>query len=194
MKKKTSLLFLSFAILVACNDADNKADDTVEQADSANESRQDIVRNDTTILVDEKSSEFLVRAANSTMTELAMLRNAGQVGSIQHVKNFATMLAKDHEALQQEIKSIATSKNIVLPAAIAADDQKDVNDLAEKTGKNFDKEFINEMIDRHKNGIKAYEDAAKDAGDADIKAFANNTLSKLRMHLDSAQAIKKMHF
>ena len=194
MKKKTSLLFLSFAILVACNDADNKADDTVEQADSANESRQDIVRNDTTILVDEKSSEFLVRAANSTMTELAMLRNAGQVGSIQHIKNFASMLAKDHEALQQEIKSIATSKNIVLPAAIAADDQKDVNDLAEKTGKNFDKEFINEMIDRHKNGIKAYEDAAKDAGDADIKAFANNTLSKLRMHLDSAQAIKKMHF
>ena len=50
------------------------------------------------------------------------------------------------------------------------------------------------MIDRHKSGIKLYEDAAKDANDADIKAFANNTLAKLRMHLDSAQAIKKMHF
>ncbi len=194
MKKKTSLLFLSFAILAACNNSENKADDTVEKADSANESRQDLVRNDTTVLTDEKSSEFLVRAANSTMTELAMVRNAGQVGTIQHVKNFASMLAKDHEALEQEIKALASRKNITLPAAIAGDDQKDVNDLAEKTGKNYDKEFINEMIDRHKNGIKLYEDAAKDANDADIKAFANNILPKLRTHLDSAQAIKKMHF
>lgn len=194
MKKKTSLLVFSLAILVACNNADNKADDTVETADSANESRQDNARNDTTLVVDEKSSEFLVRAANSTMTELEMVRNAGQVSSIQHVKNFALMLGKDHDALQQQIKSLAATKNIVLPAAVDAEDQKDINDLAEKTGKNYDKQFINEIIDRHKSGIKLYEDAAKDANDADIKAFANNTLAKLRMHLDSAQAIKKMHF
>jgi putative membrane protein len=128
------------------------------------------------------------------MAELEMVRNAGQVSTIQHIKNFAAMLGKDHESLQQQIKSLAATKNIALPAAVDADDQKDINDLAKKTGKNYDKEFINEMIDRHKNGIKLFEDAAKDANDADIKAFANNSLTKLRMHLDSAQAIKKMHF
>ena len=194
MKKKISLLFLSFALLAACNDADNKADDTVESADAANENRQDVVKNDTSLRTDEKSSEFLVRAANSTMAELEMVRNAGQVGTIQHVKNFASMLAKDHETLHQEIKSLAATKNVVLPTAIDGEDQKEVTDLAGKTGKNYDKEFINEMIDRHKSGIKLYEDAAKDANDADVKAFANNMLAKLRMHLDSAQAIKKMHF
>jgi putative membrane protein len=194
MKKRTSLLFLGFALLMACNDADNDKNDTVDKADSINESRQDIIKNDTTIAVDEKSSEFIVRAANASMAELEMVRNAGQVSTIQHIKNFAAMLGKDHESLQQQIKSLAATKNIALPAAVDADDQKDINDLAKKTGKNYDKEFINEMIDRHKNGIKLFEDAAKDANDADIKAFANNSLTKLRMHLDSAQAIKKMHF
>lgn len=196
MKKKTSLLFLSFAVLIACNNADNKQDndDSVDKADSANERYHDTARNEPAVVVDEKSTTFLVRAANATLAELEMVRITGQMSTMQPIKDFAAMLDKEHRGLQQQIKSLAGTKNIVLPAAVSNDDQKDINDLAEKTGRNYDKSFINEMINRHKDGIRLYEEAAKDATDVDIKTFANNSLVKLRMHLDSAQALKKRYW
>lgn len=192
MKKRTSLFVLGLAVLLACNDADNgKDDDSVDKADEVNEQRQDTASNNNAVVVDENSSTFLVRAANAAMTEMEMVRMTGQTATMQPVKDFAAMLGTEHRNLQSEIKSLAESKKIVLPAAVSNDDQKDINDLAEKTGNNFDKTFMNEMIDRHKECIRLYEGASKDAGDADIKTFANNTLAKLRLHLDSAQALKK---
>ena len=196
MKKKAALLLFGIAALVGCNDADTKQDidDSIDKADSANERYHDTALNEPAVVVDENSTTFLVRAANATMAELEMAHMTQQIATIPSIKDFASMLAEEHQRLQQEIKSLATAKHIVLPAAVSNDDQKDINDLAEMNGRNYDKAFINKIIDRHKDGIRLYDVAAKDAADADIKNFANNTLVKLRIHLDSAQALKKRYW
>ena len=170
-------------------------DDSIEKADSANEQLHDTASTPTTQVVDEKSTDFLVRAANSAMTELEMTRLATQQASMQHVKDFAAALGNDHKSLNDEIRSLASKKNITLPAAVSAEAQKDINELAEKGDKkNYDKSFVKEMIDRQKECIRLYEEAAKEAGDVDIKTFANNSLVKLRIRLDSARALEKRHW
>jgi putative membrane protein len=196
MKKKAVLLVFGIAALVGCNDTDTKQniDDSVDKADSANERYHDTAMNEPAVVIDENSTTFLVRAANATMTQLEMAHMTQQIASTQSIKNFASMLAKEQQSLQQEIKSLATAKHIILPGAVSNDDQKDINELAEMNGRNYDKAFINKIIDRYKDGIRLYDVAAKDAADVEIQNFANNSLVKLRMHLDSAQALKKRYW
>ena len=196
MKKKAVLLVFGIAALVGCNDTDTKQniDDSVDKADSANERYHDTAMNEPAVVIDENSTTFLVRAANATMTQLEMAHMTQQIASTQSIKNFASMLAKEQQSLQQEIKSLAIAKHIILPGAVSNDDQKDINELAEMNGRNYDKAFINKIIDRYKDGIRLYDVAAKDAADVEIQNFANNSLVKLRMHLDSAQVLKKKHW
>ena len=43
------------------------------------------------------------------------------------------------------------------------------------------------MVKAHKEAVDEFEDAAEDAHDADIKAFAANTLPILKTHLSHAE-------
>ena len=62
--------------------------------------------------------------------------------------------------------------------------------LAKEQGNDFDKAYIDMMIDDHKEDISEYTKAVDKIGDPAIKAFAKNTLPTLQVHLDSVQAIK----
>src|SRR5688572_32420960 len=47
-----------------------------------------------------------------------------------------------------------------------------------------DKEYCDMMVKGHKEAINAFENAASNAYDADIKAWASSMLPSLRTHLD----------
>ena len=50
------------------------------------------------------------------------------------------------------------------------------------------------MIKSHNDGIDLFENTKSNATDVDIKNFADKTLPALRMHLDSAKAIRKRNW
>ena len=51
--------------------------------------------------------------------------------------------------------------------------------------------FMTAMVKKHEATIDMFEKAANDSKDSDVKTFINNTLPKVREHLDSAKAIRK---
>ena len=190
MKKTILLLSLPVVLFISC-DSDTKS--SVEQADSANAANADTGMNRNNVVVDEESSSFLTRVANSGMAEVEVTTAAQQSATIAAVKDFAGMLHRDHSALNSEVKNLAGQKNIVLPATITDEKQKDIDNLKKKTGKDFDRSFMKMMIDNHQSSIDMFEKCERDGKDSDIKAFANKTLPALRMHLDSAKAIQKKY-
>ncbi len=99
------------------------------------------------------------------------------------------MMVNDHTKAGDELAALAKTKNISLPLAPDADAKKAADDLAAKSGKDFDKAYINAMLDGHKKAVKLFEDASQNCKDPDLKAFATKTLPTLKMHLDSVQAI-----
>jgi putative membrane protein len=188
--KKRSIAFALPFLLLACN---NEGKDSVEKADSANEAKMD--SNSTTsqtLQTDEASSSFLVKAADGGLTEVRMGELGQQKATNTSVKNFATMMINDHTGANDQVKSLAAQRNVTLPDAPASDNQKNVEDLAKKTGKDFDKAFMDAMVMDHEKTIDLFKSASSKSNDADVKAFADNTLPKLQMHLDSAKAIRKM--
>ena len=76
-----------------------------------------------------------------------------------------------------------------MPTTIDSDEQKVKDNLSSKSGADFDKAYVDNMIEDHKNDTKEFEDATKNLKDPDLKAFAVKTLPTLKMHLDAIQKI-----
>ncbi len=189
MKKRNSLwLALPFALL-ACN---NEGKDSVEKADSANEAKQEMA-NDNNMpgaAIDNESSDFLVKAADGGMAEVELGKMAQQKATNAKVKEFAAMMVTDHTGANADVKSLAASKNVTLPAAVSDEHKSTADNLSKKSGAEFDKDYMDAMVKDHQKTVDLFEDAANDAKDADVKALAAKTLPKLRAHLDQAKAIQ----
>jgi len=199
--KKRAIVFLALPFVFACN---NSSNDSVQKADSANESKSDTSTSmnttDTTnkmststgtMSVDQSTSEFMTKVADVGMTEVKLGQMAQDKGTSQRVKDFGAMMVKDHNAAADELKGIARQKNVTLPETMSNDHQKKADDLNKKTGKDFDKAYMKAMMDGHQSTVSDFEKASKNTKDADVKAWVDKTLPTLMMHLDSAKAIQK---
>jgi putative membrane protein len=63
--------------------------------------------------------------------------------------------------------------------------------LDHKTGADFDKAFAEDMVSDHKKAVAAFEKAANNSKDPDVKAFAAKTLPTLKMHLSMAEDLQQ---
>ena len=139
--------------------------------------------------VSEEDAEWAVEAANGGMTEVELGKLAQEKATDERVKNFGAMMVAEHGKAGDKLKQIAAAKNITLPAGPGDEAKKDMEDLNKKSGKDFDKAYINLMIDDHKKDVDKFKKGSTDLKDADLKNFAAETLPVVQMHLDSIQAI-----
>jgi putative membrane protein len=188
MKKRFWLLALPF-LFIACN---NESKDSVEKADSTNEAKSDSANGPGKMLsVDESTASFMTTVADVSMSEVKFGELAQSKSTNPRVKSFAEMMVRDHNKANDELKSLAGRKNVTLPANISDDHQKKLDDLQKKTGKDFDRAYMDMMVDGHQSAVNDFE-KQKDNKDADVKDWVNKTLPTLQMHLDSAKAVKKI--
>ena len=189
MKKAAAVLSALTLIMGACN---NETKDSVEKADSANTAKMDSPgTGNQPIRADEESSSFMVRAADGGMTEVHLARMAESKATDAKVKGFAAMMVQDHSAANEKVKMLANQRNVTLPDSISADNKKKAEDLGRKTGKAFDKAFMDVMVKDHESAVDLFEKSGDKVNDTDVKTFINNTLPKIKMHLDSARTIRK---
>jgi putative membrane protein len=187
---KKTLLFIALPLMMAaCN---NEAKDSVEKADSLNDAKMDSSDvNPPTIQTDAETTSFLVDAANGGLAEVQLGQMAQQKGTNADVKSFASMMVSDHTGANAQVKSLSAARNVSLPATPGENKQKTMDDLNKKSGNDFDKAYMKVMVDEHQNTIDLFEKASNNVNDTEVKSFVDNTLPKLKMHLDSAKAIHK---
>lgn len=190
MKKTILQLMLCTALVPAISSCGGNTDhdDSVETAEKMNEQKEDASSAATT--ADGDDAEFAVFAANSGMTEIEASKLALGKTSNEEVKKLADMMIKDHEAAAGKLKSLAASKNITLPGAVGEDQRKQLDDLAKKSGKDFDKSYADMMVSDHDKAVSEFKDASNDAKDGNLKSFAAETLPTLEQHLQHAKMVK----
>ncbi|MCY1539165.1 hypothetical protein D9M68_747370 [compost metagenome] len=193
--KKITYLAMAALFVAAVQSCGNRTTDSTEMADSANEAKADM---DTLVnpvmTVNENDADFAVKAADGGMAEVELGKLAQEMGSDTRVKDFGKMMVNDHSTVNEELKSIAGSKNISLPNEPSEENRKMKEDLMKKQGNDFDRAYIDEMVKGHKKTIKLFEDAQKDLKDPDLKALVDKTLPSLRTHLthiENLQSQKK---
>ncbi|HWD88659.1 MAG TPA: DUF4142 domain-containing protein [Mucilaginibacter sp.] len=189
MKKLGSVIWIALAIFIFQGCKGNHG--STSTADSANLSKTtDSTQLKQHIAVDQNDAKFVVTAAADGMAEVAAGKLAVTKAKSTRIKNFATMMVNDHSKAGNELAQIAQKEGITLPTAPDTTQKKKAAELSQKSGRDFDKAYVDAMVDGHKKAVGLFEDASKNLKDTTLRAFAVKTLPTLKMHLDSINAIK----
>ena len=138
-----------------------------------------------------KSDEaFMKDAAQAGAAEIEASRLAQTKSRNPDVKAFADAMIKDHTKVADELKALAASKNVKLPDGPSVKQKAEIKMIDAGDNDKFDTRYAKHFgVDAHKDTIKLFEDAAKDAKDPDVKAWAEKTLPGLRHHLQMAERL-----
>lgn len=165
---------------VSCGDG---RQDSTEVAEEQNE---EALGNKT-----EDDAEFAVEAADAGMLEVQLGTLALTKASSPQVKQFAQMMVDDHTKANNELKTLAQQKNITLPTTLGNESQRTYDNFNEKTGEDFDKEYVDQMVKSHRETIDEFEDAAEEGKDSEVKSWASSKLTALRHHLEEAERLQE---
>jgi putative membrane protein len=134
--------------------------------------------------------DFIQDQLSDGNAELELARLAQERATRPEVKEFAQMMARDHETAGGELKQIANKHNVQMDTG----EQKEHNDLRERlsklSGAEFDREYMEAMVEEHEEAVNEVE-RQQNADNPEIRQWASKTVPTLRQHLERAQQIKK---
>ena len=137
----------------------------------------------------QNANVFMNKAAQSGMAEVALGNLALQKSQNGEIRRFAQMIVDDHTKANDELKSLASAKNVRLPAKVSSDQRSAANKLNGISGAEIDKAFMRQMVKDHEAVVNLFQKQANSNDDADLKAFAANHLPILQGHLQMARSL-----
>lgn len=139
------------------------------------------------------SDDFVEDASAKGVAEVEAGKLALEKGTAADVKTFADMMVKDHTAANQKLKALADKKNIDVSDDAELLDKAKAMILELRSAKSFDQAYANNQVKAHEATIEIFEDEIKHGEDAELKAFATETLPKLKAHLVEAKKLAAAH-
>ncbi|HKG08653.1 MAG TPA: DUF4142 domain-containing protein [Pedobacter sp.] len=138
--------------------------------------------------------DFLNKAAVSEMMDILIARNIQKTTGNKKIMDYAAMIIKDHQQIQNELKQIITDKHVVLADSVNANLQS-IQTAADKinssvTAGKGDLEYVQLAIADHQKAIRIFE-AGSRSKDPVISQFAAKYLPMLKKHLEDAQELTK---
>jgi putative membrane protein len=131
--------------------------------------------------------KFVMDAAKGGMAEVELGKLAADKASSSQVKQFGQRMVTDHSKANDELKSIANSKNITLPTDLDAKDKALHDRLSKLSGSAFDRAYMEAMLRDHQKDVNEFKRESTSGKDSVVKAFAAKTLPTLEEHLKLAQ-------
>lgn len=136
-----------------------------------------------------ETSEFLTKAIKGDNSEMKLGALAASRGHSRAVRDFGSMLARDHRRAKAQAVPVAARHHVRVPAAMADEARDEYAKLQRMRGAAFDREFARYMVDDHRKDIAEFAAEANSGDPADVRALARQTLPALRKHLATARSI-----
>ena len=134
---------------------------------------------------------FLKQAAENGHADVEGSKLAERKATNDKVKAFAKQMIDDHTKAGSELNALASSKGVQVPSEPSTAQKGRLKKLEAADGSQFDQRFADDLgVKAHEDTVKLFQKAAKDAKDADVKAWASKTLPTLEQHLQQARELK----
>jgi len=127
--------------------------------------------------------KFVMKAAIGGMAEVQLAQLAQQKSQDQAVKDFAQHMIDDHTPNNEQLMKLATSKGITPPADLDAMHKKEMTRLQALDGKKFDRAYLKGQTKDHEAMLKTFQAEQTSGKDADLKAFADQTVPTIQKHI-----------
>lgn len=130
----------------------------------------------------EMDIKFTKEAAEAGMKEIKLGQLAQTNGSSAEIKSLGQMMVTDHTKANNTLLALAKKKGIPVATALSEKEQKGYDDMAKKTGTDFDKAYAECMVSDHKKAVDLFKDESKNGQDSELKSFASATEPTLEHH------------
>lgn len=164
--------------------------------------------------VHDSDKDFVNHMLSDGMAEVELGQMASQRAANPAIKRFGQMMVQDHTKAGNELKEIAGQYGIQPTPAIDDKHQDLMNKLSKLRGAEFDREYVNAMVDAHENAVDSLQsrvdsvaplkdritnkpeadkqvvaEKSDNAPKASVNAWAATALPVVRQHLDEAKRL-----
>jgi putative membrane protein len=135
--------------------------------------------------------KFLAMAAQGDQNEIALSKAAQDKATNPDVKAFAGKMVDEHMKMTDSMKPYADSWGLTPPMGPDADHQKELDKLNGMSGKDFDKEYVDDMASDHTKALSAFTKEARDTKDVKFRASVLKGKTMVAAHKNMAYDLKK---
>jgi putative membrane protein len=148
--KRMGLLSITFAavVTVACGGANDRAEFDANNAPGA-----DAVGTTGDNQLTGGDRDFIEESAAAGMAEVELGKLAVERGQSADVKRFAQMMIDEHSKAGDALKQVASRYNFTPPATLAEEHRELRDRLSRLQGAEFDREYMQAMVDSHENVV-----------------------------------------
>ena len=138
------------------------------------------------------SAAILNQIHQADQKEIALANMAAAKASSAEVQNYARQLVDDHTSADHEVLAMAQTMNLHLRDTAASKQVRHGSaKLNSATGRQFDREFLQETSADHDKLIRELKQEREDASNDDIEALIDKILPILEQHQQLAQILLK---
>lgn len=124
--------------------------------------------------------------------EVRLGRLAQERGADADVRAFGALMVEKHTMAGTELKRIANRHNVPAEDTGAKDDDDEFERLSKLSGAEFDRAYLDLMVDEHEDAIDDLQEKANNNDEhADVKEWATKTLPEVRQHLERARTLRE---
>lgn len=178
----------------SCNNNNESTTTTTEDSTKMSSSVTEKVNEATTNVkeaaVHNPDSTFVAEVVVANNEEIRLLQEGADKGTSKELKSHAKMMIADHKGLKKKMEAYAASKNYPVMNNDEGDAAKKISDMSSKTGKDWDKEWVDAMVSGHEKTIGKFEGAQGQVNDQELKTMITNTLPTLRSHLEMVKGMQ----
>ena len=141
--------------------------------------------------MDNNDAAALKQLAQANLNEIEAGKLAASKAQNPQVKQFGQKLADDHARMFEDLKRLAKMKDVALPDKATLKDVAQTKMLERKSGAEFDREYMDHMVNDHEKDLKDMQQIAEKAKDAEFKQAVQQAIPTVQSHLTLAQRISQ---
>jgi len=133
---------------------------------------------------------FVEKAAKGNFAEVELGKLASQKSNNAQVKAFGQQMINDHSKANDNLKPIADSAHFQWPAQLTGEPKTLYDRLAKLSGPQFDKLYVQAMVQDHQKDAGEYRTESTKAKDPQLKTYITQTLPVVEQHLNHIKQIQ----
>jgi putative membrane protein len=137
-----------------------------------------------------QDKNFLDFAAQANQQEIRLGVLAVTKAEQPATKAFGRFMAQDHIELESQLAALVNAEHVEVPNGIGQEGRQMMQKLQSLNGLQFDREYMQGMVQGHTKVIQRFEEAASKAQNPSVRRLAAESLPILQQHLALAQAVE----
>jgi putative membrane protein len=133
--------------------------------------------------------EFLIKAITANIAEIRFGEKTLKESDNKDVRNFAKMMIDDHTKIKDDLMKVAKGMKLAVVEGLEKNTREEMARLSKLKGADYDREYMQCMVQEHEKASKLFHTWAKKASDSELREISSKGATKADEHLRRAKEI-----